>query len=263
MKINGLFIKIAAVALAAVIGAGAVVSLPRIARAETVTSTSQEVEALKTASVNSSEFNAYYYYITYPDLQSAFGANADLLYVHWTTVGKAEGRKGIDPSSSAAAAPSATATSTGTVALGTPKYPYKDVNGLRYIWISGDPNKMSLNSADFILDIVAMTAIENDPLLASYANEVRNRNDTYSTYIKGGYALKNAQNLGISENLFIVINGYDNSYNQTLPCFMFPKYYLNCPAVQRTYKPYETGTIYAHWVSKGSNTVNGLNYREF
>lgn len=262
MKRNGLIFKAAAAALIVVLGAGAAVSLPRIDRAETVTSTSQEVEALKTASVNSSEFNAYYYYITYPDLQAAFGANADLLYVHWTTVGKAEGRKGIDPSSSAAATPSATATSTGTVALGTPTYPYKDVNGLRYIWKSGDPNKLSLNSADYILDIAAMTAIENDPMLASYANEVRKRTDSLTTTVLNTISQKAAR-LGISENLYIVVNLYDISYNQELPCFMFFKYYLNCPAIQRAYKPYETGAVYAHWVSKGSNTVNGLNYREF
>ncbi|PWT26417.1 hypothetical protein [Butyrivibrio fibrisolvens] len=262
MKINGLFIKIAAVALAAVVGAGAVVSLPRIARAETVTSTSQEVEALKTASVNSAEFNAYYYYITYPDLQAAFGANADLLYVHWTTVGKVEGRKGIDPSSSAAAAPSATATSTGTVALGTPTLPYKDVNGIRYIWNSGDPNKLSLSSATYVFDIAAMTAVENDPMLASYANEVRSRNDDF-TVSALKFKKDQAVKLGISENLLIVVSLYNNSYNQSLPCFNFMKYYFNCPAVQRTYKPYETGAVYSHWVAKGSNTVNGLNYREF
>ncbi|SEQ18859.1 hypothetical protein [Butyrivibrio sp. TB] len=260
MKRNGLIFKAAAAALIVVLGAGAAISLPRIARAETVTSTSQEVEALKTASVNSAEFNAYYYYITYPDLQAAFGANADLLYVHWTTVGKAEGRKGVDPATSATTTPSASATaSTGTVALGTPKYPYKDVNGIRYIWKGGDPNKRSLASADYVFDIAAMTAIENDPMLATYANEVRNRNDTNSTYIKSGYALKNAQNLGISENLYIVVNGYDITYNQALPCFMFYDYYMNCPAVQRAYKPYEVGAVYAHWVANGSKSTNGLN----
>ena len=258
MKINGLFIKIAAVALAAVIGAGAVVSLPRIARAETVTSTSQEVEALKTASVNSSEFNAYYYYITYPDLQAAFGANADLLYVHWTTVGKAEGRKGVDPATSATTTPSASATaSTGTVALGTPTYPYKDVNGIRYIWKSGDPNKASLSSASYVFDIAAMTAIENDPMLASYANEVRNRKDDF-TVTALSFKKDQAAKLGISENLMIVISLYDNTYNQTLPCFMFSVYYLNCPAVQRAYKPYETGAVYSHWVANGSKTTNTI-----
>lgn len=257
MKRNGLIFKAAAAALIVVLGAGVAVSLPRIARAETVTSTSQEVEALKTASVNSSEFNAYYYYITYPDLQAAFGANADLLYVHWTTVGKAEGRKGIDPSSSADAAPSATATSTGTVVLGTPTLPYKDVNGIRYIWKSGDPNKRPLESADYVFDIAAMTAIENDPMLASYANEVRKRTDDLTTTVLKTISQKAAK-LGISENLYIVVNLYDISYNQELPCFMFFPYYLNCPAVQRAYKPYETGAIYAHWVSKGSQTTNSL-----
>lgn len=259
MKRNGLIFKAAAAALIVVLGAGVAVCLPRIDKAETVTSTSQEVEALKTASVNSNEFNAYYYYITYPDLQAAFGANADLLYVHWTTVGKAEGRKGIDPSSSAAAAPSATATSTGTVALGTPTLPYKDVNGIRYIWKSGDPNKRPLESADYVFDIAAMTAIENDPMLVSCANEVRAKKNTYKYIeIALGNAAAGAAELGISENLYIVVNLYDNSYNQALPCFSFSEYYFNCPAIQRAYKPYETGAIYAHWVSKGSKTNNSL-----
>ena len=251
MKRNGLIFKAAAAALIVVLGAGAVVYLPRIDKAETVTSTSQEVEALKTASVNSNEFNAYYYYITYPDLQAAFGANADLLYVHWTTVGKAEGRKGIDPSSSAAATPSATATSTGTVTLGTPTLPYKDVDGIRYIWRSGDPNKRPLSSASFVFDIAAMTAIENDPMLATYAAKARNNNI-------GGHDESYAQKLGISGDLYMVVMEYDNSYNQTLPCFMFPDYYFNCPAVQRAYKPYETGAIYAHWVANGSQSTNGI-----
>lgn len=261
MKRNGLIFKAAAAALIVVLGAGAAVSFPRIARAETVTSTSQEVEALKTASVNSSEFNAYYYYITYPDLQAAFGANANLLYVHWTTVGKAEGRKGIDPASSATTTPSASATaSTGTVALGTPTLPYKDVNGIRYIWLGGDPNKRSLGSADYVFDIAAMTAIENDPMLASYANEVRAKKGAYKYIeIALGNASAAAAKIGISENLYIVVNLYDNTYNQTLPCFMFSEYYLNCPAIQRAYKPYETGAVYAHWVANGCQSTNGLN----
>ena len=260
MKRNGLIIKAAVAALVVVLGAGAAVSLPRIDKADSVTTTqAQAVEALKTASVNSSEFNAYYYYITYPDLQAAFGPNADLLYVHWTTVGKAEGRKGIDPSSSAAAAPSAAATSTGTVALGTPTLPYKDVNGIRYIWKSGDPNKRPLESADYVFDIAAMTAIENDPMLASYANEVRAKKNTYKYIeIALGNASAAASDLGISENLYIVANLYNDTYNQTLPCFMFYIYYMNCPAVQRAYKPYETGAVYAHWVSKGSQSTNGI-----
>lgn len=259
MKINGLFTKVALSALVVFLATGIAISFPKIANAESVTNASQEVEALKTASVNSSEFNAYYYYITYPDLQAAFGANADLLYVHWTTVGKAEGRKGIDPSSSAAAAPSATVTSTGTVALGTPTLPYKDVNGIRYIWKSGDPNKASLSSASYVFDIAAMTAIENDPMLASYADKVRAKKDTYKYIsIALGNAKAGAADLGISENLYIVVNLYDNTYNQTLPCFDFSIYFMNCPAVQRAYKPYETGAVYAHWVANGSKTTNTI-----
>ncbi len=84
--------------------------LPAIsASAETVTTASaQEIEALKTASVNSAEFNAYIYYMLYPDLQAAFGANADLLYLHWTTVGKSEGRIAVDPTTSATASTTTT-----------------------------------------------------------------------------------------------------------------------------------------------------------
>ncbi len=237
--------------------------LPSISvSAETVTTASaQEIEALKTASVNSAEFNAYFYYMTYTDLQAAFGANADLLYLHWTTVGKSEGRIAVDPTTSATASTTTTTTTTttGTVALGTPTLPYKDVDGIRYIWLSGDPNSKTLQSASYVFDIAAMTAIENDPMLAVYANEVRNRTEKYIT-IALKYVSKDAAELGISEDLYIVTNLYDISYNQILPCFMFFQYYLNCPAVQRAYKPYETAAIYAHWVANGSKTTNSINY---
>lgn len=51
------------------------------------------VEALKTASVNNAEFNAFTYYTNYKDLQTAIGADANALYNHWISFGKAEGRK--------------------------------------------------------------------------------------------------------------------------------------------------------------------------
>ncbi|MCR4833549.1 MAG: hypothetical protein K5900_08220 [Butyrivibrio sp.] len=262
MKKNNFIIKIAASALVAVLSIGTALIPVNQVKAETVTTASaQEIEALKTASVNSDEFNAYFYYMTYTDLQAAFGANADLLYAHWTTAGKAEGRIAVDPTTSATASTTTTTTSTttGTVVLGTPTLPYKDVDGIRYIWKSGDPNSRTLTSADYVFDIAAMTAIENDPMLATYANEVRNRNDDYvKISINGGYTASNAKKLGISENLYIVVNGYDNSYNQILPCFMFYDYYLNCPAIQRAYKPYETAAVYAHWVANGSQSTNGI-----
>lgn len=40
------------------------------------------------------EFNAYNYYVAYPDLQTNIGADAEKLLLHYLTVGKAEGRKG-------------------------------------------------------------------------------------------------------------------------------------------------------------------------
>ena len=50
------------------------------------------VEALKTYKGNTAEFNAYYYYSNYADLQTALGANGDALLKHWNEHGKAEGR---------------------------------------------------------------------------------------------------------------------------------------------------------------------------
>ncbi len=57
------------------------------------TKTTSSVEALKKASVNNDEFNAYTYYSNNADLQTAIGANPQKLYEHWITYGKAEGRK--------------------------------------------------------------------------------------------------------------------------------------------------------------------------
>ncbi|WP_029231712.1 hypothetical protein [Butyrivibrio sp. VCB2006] len=47
-------------------------------------------EVLKTYAGNDAEFNAYYYYVNYPDLQAAFGKDADALKKHWNTFGKQE-----------------------------------------------------------------------------------------------------------------------------------------------------------------------------
>ncbi len=264
MRKNSLVLKIASIALIAVFGIGLVGTSVHDRRAEVaVSATTEQIEALKTASVNSDEFNAYFYYMTYTDLQAAFGANADLLYLHWTTVGKSEGRIAVDPTTSATASTTTTTTTTttGTVALGTPTLPYKDVDGIRYIWKSEVKNpNATLASADYVFDIAAMTAIENDPMLASYADKVRAKKDTYKYIsIALGNAKAGAADLGISENLYIVVNLYDNTYNQTLPCFDFSIYFMNCPAVQRAYKPYETGAVYAHWVSNGSQSTNGIN----
>ena len=41
---------------------------------------------------NNEEFDAAAYYTRYPDLRLAFGQNAEALYDHWITYGKAEGR---------------------------------------------------------------------------------------------------------------------------------------------------------------------------
>lgn len=50
------------------------------------------MEPLKNYSGNNSDFNAYYYYINYPDIRTAIGINGDALLNHWNTCGKAEGR---------------------------------------------------------------------------------------------------------------------------------------------------------------------------
>lgn len=50
------------------------------------------VDTLKTYAGNNAEFNAYYYFVNYTDLQAAFGLNGDALLKHYNTFGKAEGR---------------------------------------------------------------------------------------------------------------------------------------------------------------------------
>ena len=52
-----------------------------------------DTSSLANASVNNAEFNAKVYYDNNPDLQTAIGADAQALYKHWQTYGKAEGRK--------------------------------------------------------------------------------------------------------------------------------------------------------------------------
>ncbi|WP_092327480.1 hypothetical protein [Butyrivibrio sp. YAB3001] len=47
---------------------------------------------LKAYAGNNAEFNAYFYYVNYPDLQRAFGLNGDALLNHYNTYGKAERR---------------------------------------------------------------------------------------------------------------------------------------------------------------------------
>ncbi|MBE5859626.1 MAG: hypothetical protein E7301_05820 [Butyrivibrio sp.] len=50
------------------------------------------MDSLKNYAGNNAEFNAYYYYTNYKDLQDAFGADADKLLNHYNQLGKAEGR---------------------------------------------------------------------------------------------------------------------------------------------------------------------------
>lgn len=50
------------------------------------------VEQLKSYANNNAAFNAYYYYVNYPDLQAAFGTNGDALLQHYTTHGVSEKR---------------------------------------------------------------------------------------------------------------------------------------------------------------------------
>lgn len=58
----------------------------------TATASSLDLEGLKTYSGNTTEFNAYYYYTNYADLQSALGADGAKLLAHYNQYGKAEGR---------------------------------------------------------------------------------------------------------------------------------------------------------------------------
>ena len=51
-----------------------------------------ELSALKNYSGNNAEFNAYYYYTNYKDLQDAFGADPDKLFDHYNRLGKSESR---------------------------------------------------------------------------------------------------------------------------------------------------------------------------
>lgn len=51
-----------------------------------------DAEPLKSYAGNTEEFNAYMYYTSNPDLQTAIGADGIALYNHWLQFGKAEGR---------------------------------------------------------------------------------------------------------------------------------------------------------------------------
>ncbi len=62
------------------------------AAVETKTANDAAAAALNNYAGNNAEFNAYYYYLNYKDLQEAFGADAEKLFNHYTTLGKAEGR---------------------------------------------------------------------------------------------------------------------------------------------------------------------------
>lgn len=50
------------------------------------------VENLKKYAGNTNEFNAYYYYVNYADLQNAFGPDGDKLLEHYNVFGKNEKR---------------------------------------------------------------------------------------------------------------------------------------------------------------------------
>jgi hypothetical protein len=67
-------------------------STTAVANTTTKTTVDAALEALKTYKGNSSEFNAYVYYINNADLQTAIGADGDKLLKHYNDYGKAEGR---------------------------------------------------------------------------------------------------------------------------------------------------------------------------
>ena len=54
--------------------------------------TQANTDSLATYSGNNAEFNAYYYYTNYIDLQIYVGASGDALLNHWNEYGKKEGR---------------------------------------------------------------------------------------------------------------------------------------------------------------------------
>ena len=51
-----------------------------------------EAAFLKWYAYNNKDFNAYDYYMNYPDLQNAFGTDGDALFTHFYQSGKAEHR---------------------------------------------------------------------------------------------------------------------------------------------------------------------------
>ncbi len=63
--------------------------------ATTTTADITKIEALKTYKGNTTEFNAYDYYINNADLQTAIGPDGDALLKHYKEYGKKEGRIAI------------------------------------------------------------------------------------------------------------------------------------------------------------------------
>lgn len=111
---------------------------------KTTPTVSKEVEALKTYSGNTSEFNAYTYYMNNADLQTAVGANGAKLLAHYKKFGKAEGRTAI------------TADDVAKEALKSYKGNTSSFNA--YIYYTSNPDLQSAIGAD------------GDKLLAHYNN---------------------------------------------------------------------------------------------
>ncbi len=91
--------KLVVMALAGMMGLGTLASGSIISYAtndQTVVAVDiTKVEALKTYKGNTTEFNAYDYYIINIDLQTAIGPDGDALLKHYTEFGKKEGRVAI------------------------------------------------------------------------------------------------------------------------------------------------------------------------
>ena len=70
-------------------------SLSQVESTEDKTSgvvTNKKLEELKSYKGNTNEFNAYYYYTNYSDVQEAIGTDADGLLIHYYTVGRHSNR---------------------------------------------------------------------------------------------------------------------------------------------------------------------------
>ena len=117
--------KIATLALMAMMILGAVASsniTVYAANSSTAAATdATKIEALKTYKGNTTEFNAYDYYINNADLQTAIGPDGDALLKHYKEYGKKEGRVAIVATTAATTATASTTTttkSTGTTSGG-------------------------------------------------------------------------------------------------------------------------------------------------